>query len=172
MAVQGGIRTGKISKPYGLRGELHIILSPEGAEHIRTGIPLFIDLDGQRVPFFTESVEMITAGQAIIKLEFINSVEEAGKVAGCDVYSDAADAPEAGSGSEELQYLVGYTAYDRQLGELGKITACLPSEMNPVWLIDFPGKELMVPAAAEFILKIDHHTLAIYLDLPRGITDL
>ncbi len=172
MAVQGALRAGKISKPYGLRGEIHIILSPEGAKHIKTGIPLFIDLDGQRVPFFTESADLVSAGHAIVKLEFINSVEEASRVAGCDLYMDMAHDPETVSVQGELQHMVGYTAYDRQLGELGKIVEYLPSGMNPVWLIDFPGKELMVPATWQYILKIDHRALAVYLDLPGGITDL
>ncbi len=66
MAEPGGIKAGKISKPYGLQGEVHIILIPSTAKFIEPGTPLFIDLDGQRVPFFMESVDLVSDEQAIV----------------------------------------------------------------------------------------------------------
>ena len=51
MPVQGGVKAGKISKPYGLHGELNMILDPEAGKQIETNNPLFINIDGQRVPF-------------------------------------------------------------------------------------------------------------------------
>ncbi|MFH0756581.1 MAG: hypothetical protein V2B15_04770 [Bacteroidota bacterium] len=172
MTVQGGVKAGKISKPYGLQGEVHIILDLVAAKHIKDGIPLFIDLNGQRVPFFIESADLVSKDQAIVKLEFIESVEEARKVSGCEVFLD----PEYVTGSpgdEEMNSRVlGYQVYDEKLGMLGKIIGYQPGEMNPVWLMDYAGKEMIIPAAGEFIQKIDHRKQALYLNLPAGITEL
>jgi 16S rRNA processing protein RimM len=170
MAVQGGIRTGKISKPYGLRGEVQIILTPGSAPNIKKGDPLFIDIDGQRVPFFIEGADLFSSDQAIIKLEFIDSVEDARKVSGCEVYLESAR--NTGRGKENPGNMVGYFVSDPALGHIGKITKCILTEMNPVWIIESGGKELMVPAAAEFIVKIDHRQKKILLNLPEGLTDL
>ena len=88
MLVPDGAKAGKISKPYGLRGEVHIILEPEAGNYIEPDYPLFIDLDGQRVPFFVEEVELVSADQAIIKFEFVQSLEEARTISGCKLYFD------------------------------------------------------------------------------------
>ncbi len=172
MTVQGGINAGKISKPYGLQGEVHIILDPAAAKYIKDGNPLFIDLNGQRVPFFIESADLVTKDQAIVKFEFIESVEEARKVSGSEVFLDPGHVTGSPGEEEMNSRIVGYQAYDEKLGPLGRVIEYLPNEMNPVWLIDFSGKELMVPAAEEFIHKIDHRKQTLYLNLPEGITKL
>lgn len=173
MAVQRGVKAGKISKPYGLRGEVHMILFPSVVQNIETGIPLFIDLDGQRVPYFIESADPVSEDQAIVKLEFIHSIEEAKKVSGCDVYLDPKyHHTEFENGKDELGNVLGYMAYDKTLGILGRVIDFVPSEMNPVWLIAYQERELMVPATQEFILSVDHKKQSIILDLPQGITDL
>lgn len=172
MAVQGGVKAGKISKPYGLNGEVHLILGTHVDKHIETGNPLFIELDGQRVPFFIESVYMAEAGQAIVKFEFINSIEEAKKVSGCPVYLDPALDPREVLQKEELAGVVGFHVEDRILGPLGRLVEYVPGGMNPVWIIDFSGKELLIPAQKDFVLKIDTRNRMLYLTLPEGITDL
>jgi 16S rRNA processing protein RimM len=172
MTVPEGIKAGKISKPYGIRGEVQIILIPFTAQHIIEGNPLLIDLDGQRVPFFMESVDLVSQDQAIIKFEFIDTVDEARKVAGCDVYLDTAHAPEPAKELVDLQKVVGYQAYDLKLGSLGKVMEYVSHEMNPVWLIGFSEKEIMVPAIKELVRKIDHSGQELHLDLPEGITEL
>ena len=172
MLVPDGAKAGKISKPYGLRGEVNVLLEPEAGNYMEPDRPLFIDLDGQRVPFFMESVDLIGPEQAIVKVEFISSVEEARKLAGCEVYMDAREGgmeePLAGSGKQ----LIGYRAFDLKLGEIGVVSDHIPNEMNPVWVIKGAGGEIMIPATEDFIQKIDHKNSALHLDLPEGITEL
>jgi 16S rRNA processing protein RimM len=172
MTVQGGVKAGKISKPYGLQGEVHIILIPVIVQKLKSGIPLFIDIDGQRVPFFIESVDLVSDQQAIVKVEFINSLEEARKYSGHAVYLDGKDAGESREQVSEADEMVGYRVIDVNLGEIGTLTDIIPSEMNPVWVIEHAGKEIMIPATEDFIQKIDHKNSTLHLDLPEGITQL
>ena len=172
MTVQGGVKAGKISKPYGLQGEVHIILIPVVAQKMKPGSPLFIDLDGQRVPFFIELVNLVADDQAIVKLEFINSVEEARNVSGCHVYLDLEQVTDANQTDNELAGVIGYRAIDDKLGDLGEVVDLIPSEMNPVWVIDHGGEEIIIPATEDFIQKIDRKNNSLHLDLPEGITEL
>ncbi len=172
MTVQGGAKAGKISKPYGLQGEVHIILNPAVAKHIEQGTPLFIDLDGQRVPFFIESADLVSDDQAIVGFEFISSIEEARKVCGCEVYLGPGYLSESPAKTDDHLDVVGYQAVDEKLGVLGLVLEYVPNEMNPVWLIDYPGKELMIPATDEFIEKINRRKKILHLNLPEGITEL
>jgi len=169
MLVPDGAKAGKISKPYGLRGEVNIVLEPEAGEYIEPDHPLFIDIDGQRVPFFVEEVELLTGNQAIVKFEFIESIEEARKVAGCSLYFDPDHTPVPVAQALDLNSLVGFLAFDTEFGKLGKVSAFIPQAMNPVFIIDYAGKEIMVPAVPEFIDQIDSQNQKVTFILPDGL---
>ena len=172
MKVREGPPAGKISKPYGIRGEVQAILLPQMTDFIKTGIPLFIDIDGQRVPFFIEEADLVARDQAILKLEFIESVEDAEKVSGREIYLDPAAWPKHNQIKDEPGMLIGYQVRDRNLGELGEITGYQPGKMNPMWFVRMEGKEIMVPATSAFIIKTDHRGRKVLLDLPEGMTEL
>ena len=172
MTVQGGVKAGKISKPYGLQGEVHIILIPVVAQKLKPGIPLFIDIDGQRVPFFIESLDLVSNVQAIAKLEFINSLAEARAYVGYEVFLDQRDAGDSEQKANRVDEVLGYRVIDLNLGEIGRVSDIVPSEMNPMWVIEHAGKEIMIPATDDFIQKIDHKNSLLHLDLPEGLTKL
>ena len=172
MAVPGTVKAGKIAKAYGLQGSVHVILNPAANKRIQAGNPLFIELDGQRVPYFVEELNVVSDDQAIIKFEWIDDVEKAKTIAGNDLYLDPKSDPVRPPGNEGLQAITGYEAYDRSTGYLGKVTDFLEHELNPVILVDHHGRELMVPAAVEIILEVDQGKRTILFDLPEGLTSL
>lgn len=172
MLVPEGVRAGKISKPYGLQGELNIILEPQAGENIEPDNPLFVDIDGQRVPFFVEEVELLSTEQAIIKLEFVDTLEAARELTGCKIYFDPKSQPSQSEKSEDLAKLIGYKASDRELGALGQISDYLPHPMNPLFVIQSENKELMIPAAKDFIDQINPGEQSVQFILPDGITSL
>jgi 16S rRNA processing protein RimM len=172
MLVPDGEKAGRITKPFGLRGEVNIILEPEAANHIEPDNPLFIELDGQRIPFFVEEVELLSSDQAIVKFEFVDSLESAREVSGCLFYFDPVHRSEIPEDKGDLAYLTGYTAFDRKSGLLGTITDYLPHPMNPVFVIQYEGKELMVPAVPDFIELIKPEERSVHFILPGGLIDL
>jgi 16S rRNA processing protein RimM len=172
MKGKEGPPAGKISKPYGIRGEVQAVLFPDVTKFIKSGTPLFVDLDGQRVPFFIEEVELVPLNQAILKLEFIDSVEGAKNLSGREIYMDPVAWPGHDKEKDDPGKLIGYQVRDQKLGKLGRITGYRPGTMNPMWFIEIAGKEIMVPAAREFIVETDHGGRVVLLDLPEGITEL
>lgn len=172
MLVPEGAKAGKISKPYGLRGEVNVILEPRAGESIEPDSPLFIELDGQRVPFFMEEVEVLSADQAIIKFEFVNSLEEARRISGCLLFFDPHNKPEQDVVKEDLSHLVGYGASDQILGPLGNISDYLPHHRNPIFIIQSGTRELLIPAVRDFITNIGHEERIVYFTLPEGLTSL
>ena len=172
MLVPEGAKAGRISKPYGLRGEVNTILEPQAGNYIEPDNPLFIDIDGQRVPFFVEEVELVSSEQAIIKFEFVDTLEAARVVSGCDIYFDMRHQPDPSDSGDEMANLIGYTASDKASGLLGKISDYLPHPMNPVFVIQFEAKELIVPAVRDFIDHINPKEKSIQFILPEGLTSL
>ena len=172
MLILEGAKAGRISKPYGLRGEVNTILESQAGNNIEPNNPLFIDIDGQRVPFFVEEVELVSSEQAIIKFEFVDTMEAARVVSGCDIYFDMRHQPDPSDSGDEMANLIGYTASDKASGLLGKISDYLPHPMNPVFVIQFEAKELIVPAVRDFIDHINPKEKSIQFILPEGLTSL
>ena len=171
MWVPLGAKAGKISKPNGLQGKVNLILSPEAGKHIETDSPLFIQLDGQRVPFFVEEYDQVTEELAVIKFEFIEDIESARNLTGCEVFLDPANESPSVK-SHDLTTLIGYQASDQKLGHLGPVEDYIDHKMNPVFLIDYQGNELLVPAVDKFIEQIDHKNKSVHFILPEGLTSL
>ena len=74
--------------------------------------------------------------------------------------------------SEKNNPLIGYRVFDLKLGEIGVLTDYIPNKMNPVWVIESAGRDIMIPATEAFIQKVDHKKKVLYLDLPEGIMEL
>ncbi len=172
MLFPGGVKAGKISKPYGLQGQVNIILDSDTGKHIEIDNPLFINIDGQRVPFFVEKFDLVSFDQAIVKLEFINSIEEARVVSGCEVYIEPNTKPTSQPATNDLNVLLGYEAFDQELGYLGKITDYVQHDLNAVLIVDHNGLELLIPAVDELITQINHKERSIHFQLPEGLTTL
>ena len=54
----------------------------------------------------------------------------------------------------------------------GEVTDYYDSDMNPLFGIDFGQGERLIPAAEEFILKIDFERGHIVMALPEGLLEL
>ncbi len=169
MPDPGGRKAGLISKPYGLHGKVHLILQQGTGITIETGDPLFIDLDGQRVPFFVTAIDVLANDQAIVKFEFIESLEEAKKVSGCEVFFDPSRHPVRHIQTSDIAQLVGFRVVDRERGDVGIISGYMPHELNPVLIVDHDQKEYMIPVSEDLITRIDPDRQVIHFNLPEGL---
>lgn len=167
-----GRKAGIISKPYGLNGAVNLICEPEGGIEIIEGNPLFISIDGQRVPFFIIEMEHISQKHLIIKFEFVNSLEEARKLSGCEVFLDPASTSESSDNQPSFDQMAGYKVVDTVTGPVGTISGFMPHVYNPVFLVDRGKTELLIPANDQLIDRIDHQTRTLYCSLPEGLIDL
>lgn len=70
------VEIGKFQKTHALKGELNAILDiPE--EYVKDGNPLIIETDGIPVPYYAESIRGKGTTSFLIKLEGVDSVEDA-----------------------------------------------------------------------------------------------
>lgn len=172
MPDQAQWKIGRITKPYGIKGKVQLTILPLQDRHIQLEIPLFIELDGQRIPFFLEEWERISPDQAVVKFEFIQNMEDARTLSGCDVYFQGIPGKVTGKGSEDFHRLVGYTVIDHRTGLQGHIVDYLFHESNPVFVLNVDNREILVPATRDLILQIDPSGKVVHFSLPDGLTSL
>ena len=166
-----GLQLGVISKPHGLKGALNIIVNPFAADKIEKNNPLFIEIDGQRVPFFIQELQAtVSEDHLVVKLEFINSLEEAKAFSGLKVFLDIKEQKKFAN--SDLNRLIGYQAIDENKNFRGTVTGFIDHNLNRILVIDFNGVEVMVPIADEVLLSIDDSGKIIKLSLPQGLIHL
>ncbi|MCF8225278.1 MAG: hypothetical protein K9J30_05325 [Bacteroidales bacterium] len=164
-----GNHIGTLVKPHGYKGDLVLSGNADRIRKLIPGIPLFIELSGQRIPFFIEEIEVDQTGaKCILKFEFIDSNDDAGKFVTCQVFSDM-HPEKVGEPDLNTSDLIGYRVHDTVTGEEFIVKEVIENDENPVLIIHNEKHELMLPAKADYILDKDHRRGLLTARFPDGL---
>ncbi len=161
-------KIGYISKTHGLRGEVTAIFEEE-IERDAISV-LFTDLRGSLVPYSIEKISG-TDEKAFIKLEGIQTVEQARELKGCSIYTIKTVRQKLSRGDFYDDEVAGYSVNDNHLGLLGKVKEIQRLGINRLLLISGIAKEILIPVNAPFIKKINKAKKLIEVELPEGFLD-
>lgn len=167
------IEIGKFQKTHALKGELNAVLNID-PEYVEEGNPLIIETDGIPVPFYAESIRPKGASSYLIKLEGVDSVEEADELVNNLIFAPRKDVEDY-MGEELLlgDDLEGYRVVDKDLGEIGVLESIDSSTENELFVVRTPDdEEVYIPIVDDFIVDIDQENEIINTSLPEGLVDL
>ena len=77
---------GRLGRPWGHQGELTVHLEDVDIDDITHAGTLFVDIDGQRVPFFFTRLHE-KGRETLIKFDDFNDPQSAGILVGRDIYA-------------------------------------------------------------------------------------
>lgn len=166
------IKIGYFTKPHGIKGEISLTFSNDVFDRCDCAY-MICEMGGILVPFFIEEYRFKSDTCALIKFEDVNTEEAAREFSGLEVFY-----PKEYLNEEELNdeytwsYFIGFEVIDEVHGDLGKITHVDESTINILLQIDRNGEELLMPAAEEFIIGIDHDNKILNVQLPEGLADM
>lgn len=166
MDIDSCFQAGYVIKRHGLKGEVKVHLDipfPPSLESI------FVKIDNRLVPFFIQTVSVL-GNNTIVKLEELNTPEEANQMARAAVYLPNALKPKT-TPNDFGRILVGYTVICGK-ENLGIVENVSNHALNPLLIIKNNGKELLIPATEYFIKKVNHQAKEISVDLPEGLLDI
>tara|TARA_B100000900_G_scaffold415848_2_gene447494 strand:- start:1125 stop:1634 length:510 start_codon:yes stop_codon:yes gene_type:complete len=157
---------GYISRKHGYKGDVNIKL--ETPAKYKELAHIFIDLNGGLVPFFIDSFRLKKENIALVKLEDIDSEQEAKALVGKEVYLPLELLDE--NQQNELTELIGFEVVDAEHGNIGIVSDILDNKAQELFQIKNKEREFLIPITEEFIQKIENNT--IYLQTPEGLIDL
>lgn len=143
------LRVGKIVNTHGLKGEVKVIPLTDNPK--RYNDLEFVLIDGierkiQGVKYQKDRV--------IVKVEGINSIEEAEKYKNKYMEIPREYAVPLEEDSYYIADIIGCTVYDTNGKDLGKIFDVIQTKNNDVYWIKKP-KELLIPVLLEIVTDID-----------------
>ena len=118
------IMVGRFFKPHGLKGELNV-LTEYDSDILDHGYPMIVDINGIYVPFYAESVRPKGHFSSLVKLEHVDSEEEASPFVNREFsmlkrdVSEYLDIPEDEL-IVEMDY-IGYKVFDSKRGYIGRV---------------------------------------------------
>ena len=68
--------------------------------------------------------------------------------------------------------VIGYEVEDVVKGTIGKVTAIADFKLNPLLIIDFNEKEILLPLFDGLIVNVDRKSKKLKVNAPEGLIDL
>ncbi len=164
---------GHTRKTYGLTGALKLDVKDQFLDDLLEAQAVFLSLQGQLLPYFIEKIE--EEPHLLIKFEEIDTPEQARDLTNAEIFMRSAEvsgkSPVDEDGLMDWEMLVGWTIYDKEdlIGEIIEIQE-YPQQMMA--LVEFEGRDVLIPLNETFLTVIDENTQQIIMDLPEGLLAL
>lgn len=163
-------RLGKITKPFGYKGQMVMYLDVDSPEEYADLDSAFVEVKGHLVPYFFK-VDNINGNKATVTFEELTA-DEAHALAGHDVYLPLEMLPKLTGNQFYFHEVTGFKVVDAQHGEIGKIASIIEYPAQPLFQIMQDGTEILIPVIDQVIKKVDREEKTIFIEAPNGLIDL
>ena len=163
---------GKIVKKYSFKGELLVKLDTDEPELFKNLESVFISVRNNLIPFFIESCKLHKTQLLRIKLEEVDTEEDADALMKAELYLPLAILPKLEGNKFYFHEVVGFTMIDENFGEVGIIENVDTSGAQELFVVDKDGSEVLIPVNDEFIKKVGRDQKQIIVNTPEGLIEL
>ncbi|MBY8962906.1 16S rRNA processing protein RimM [Flavobacterium sp. D11R37] len=163
---------GKIAKKFSYKGEVLAWLDTDEPGLYEDLESVFVEINKHLVPFFIVTSSLHKNDFLRIRFEDINSEEDADGIMGCGLYLPLSALPKLEGNRFYFHEIIGFTAEDQRLGDIGVITGVNDNSAQALFEIKKGDTEILVPMIDDFIVKVDRDNKKIILNTPEGLVDL
>lgn len=161
---------GKITKPFGYKGQVVFFLDVDSPEEYAGLDAVFVEQKGGLVPYFIKEIN-INGNKAIVTFEDL-SVDEAHALVGCDLYLPLEMLPKLTGNHFYFHEIIGWHVVDSEKGDIGTIASVIDYPAQALFQIMKNGKEILIPIIDPVIKEVDRDKKVIYITAPTGLIDL
>lgn len=160
---------GEIVKTRGLRGCLKVSSYLEQKDVFARLKFVYIEqASGVKKRFRLTKVD-ISDKFLFIELEGVSDPETARALVGCQVFLPADILGKLPEGEYYWRDIIGLDVFNEENKYIGKIAAVFPTGSNDVYVCKGEGKEILLPAIADVIRKIDVNQGIMIVKLMEGL---
>ena len=171
MNISSCFQLGYITRKHGLKGEVGIFIDADDPLFYENMESVFLKIKDELVPFFIEKITLQN-NKGIVKFEEIDTLEDAEKLMGCEMYLPQDILPDLGENKFYYHEIIGYSLNDKFHGAIGKITDIYTNGNQDLIAAEFQQKEILIPIIDELILSVDKKEKILHVQLPDGLIDI
>ncbi len=161
---------GRITKPWGVKGQLVLFLDVDSPDDYLDLDSAFVEIKGQLVPHFFH-IDNINGNKAVATFEDLTP-EQAGALVGHDLYLPLSLLPKLDGNRFYFHEVVGFRVVDSQHGDIGTIEQVIEYPAQPLFQVMKNGTEILIPVIDEVIDNVDRQNKTIHITAPNGLIDL
>ena len=161
---------GKITKRFGLKGELAVYLDTDEPEKYHKLESVFFDIDGEPIPFFVEEIKVKAKNQLVVLFHDIDDKSSASYV-DTDLYLPLSVLPILEGNKFYYHEIKGFSVIDSVHGQLGICEDVLDTSPQAVMQIAHPKGEILIPIVDHFIKNVNRETRTIVIETPPGLVE-
>ncbi len=162
---------GTLTKPFGLKGGLCAFFDTDNPENYANLPAVFLDLDGEKIPYTIENITYRGNNQFIIQFADIKA-NEARDFAGVELYLPMSQLPKLPGNRFYFHEVIGFDVVDGQLGNIGVCREFLEVSNNPIMVVAHDEKEILIPASQQFVTGVDRDNRTLHIRAPEGLIDM
>ncbi|UKB80617.1 ribosome maturation factor RimM [Chryseobacterium sp. MEBOG07] len=162
---------GKITRRHGLAGNVILKLDTDQPELYNKLESIFVEINGLLVPFFIEKSSWSKLDA--LNLAFKGSSEAlVDQVLGKSVYLPLATLPKLSGKQFYYHEIIRYNILDENDNDCGVIRSVNDQTAQTYFILNFEGKEIVIPMIKDWVLEVDREERIIKMQLPEGLMDV
>ena len=159
------VNVGWVLGSHGTSGEIRVKSYTDVPSRFDPGRELYIE----RVTYRITDSSTARKDRVVLKLEGIDTPAAAEGLSGQWLTSPAQDSPELSAGEFFHFQLLGLQVRTEEGEELGTLREILQTGSNDVYRVEKDDKELLLPANAQDILRVDQTDVVMVVKLLEGM---
>ena len=162
---------GRLTRVRGTAADLEMTYTDDALDR-GTSEYVVLRLDGILVPFFWEEYRFKNDRQIILRLEDVETPEQARRLVGAEVLYPYSEIDED---DKQMSFgmLQGFTVEDVATGPVGRITSIDDRSENIILYVETPdGREVLLPFHEDLVADFRIEEKTITLRLPEGLMNL
>ena len=172
MKKENCFELGYITKTHGLTGGLTIFLDVDKPRIYYDIEAVFIEINNQLIPYFIESIQPTKGNLVLIKFEEVATLGQANSLISKKLFLSLDKLPQLEEGQYYYHELINYTVTDKQYGQLGKVTNVITNQKQDLIVMEYKGKEVLIPVNEDVILLVNKELELINTNLPSGLLEV
>jgi 16S rRNA processing protein RimM len=170
MNIEECFYLGKVTKPWGVKGQVVLFLDVDAPEDYAELDSAFVEVKGKLVPYFFH-VDQLNGNKAIVTFEEI-SAEQAAALCSHSLYLPLDLLPKLEGNKFYFHEVVGFRVIDEEKGDIGTLEQVIEYPAQPLFQVMKNGVEVLIPVIDEVIKKVDRETKTLHIAAPKGLIDL
>ena len=162
---------GKITKKFGLRGELVVYLDTDEPTKYHALESVFFDMDGEPIPFFVQEIKIKHNNQLIVLFQDIDDASSAYYV-DTELYLPLSMLPKLSGNKFYYHEIKGFSVVDKNKGNLGVCNDVLDYTHQAIMQIISEKGEILIPIVDSYIQNVDRENRIIEITAPPELIEL
>lgn len=172
MTREDCIQIGYIAKAHGVRGEVKAILDVYDMREYKRKKTLWGGKRGAPLSMLEiESLRPQQKMEAIIRVKGVSDRDQAVELVGTTLFIPAEELPTLPDGHFYYFQVIGFQVQDETAGALGTVKDFADGSAHDILIMEYQGKEVLIPVTENIVGKADFETKFINVNLPEGLLE-